>query len=132
MRVLVAEDDAVSRHALEKLLVDWGYDVVPCSDGAQAWRVLESDGAPALAILDWMMPGMDGIDVCRKVCQARGPASTYIIMLTVKGQMEAMLEGFEAGADDYLVKPVSKQSLRTSLDAAPRPVEVLDGDGGPQ
>jgi hypothetical protein len=127
MKVLVAEDDPVSRHALQNVLAAWGYDAVPCSDGTEAWESLTSDEAYELAILDWMMPGMDGVEVCRRVRQVRGPGSIYIVILTVKGQLEAMLEALDAGADDYLVKPVSKQALRATLTAAPQPVEVDAG-----
>lgn len=100
MKVLIAEDDPVSRRVLQATLVKWGYDAVTCSDGVAAWEALQKKDAPQLAILDWMMPGLDGVEVCRKVRAMSDPRFTYIILLTAKGRTEDVVEGLGAGADD--------------------------------
>jgi len=125
VRVLIAEDDPVSRRILQATLAKWGYQVIVTTDGDEAWEALRHDGAPKLAILDWMMPGLDGVDVCRRVRSAgtHGPSYTYIILLTTKTQKEDMIEGMEAGADDYITKPFDSRELKVRLRAARR---VLD------
>lgn len=107
MNILIAEDDPASRRLLEATLVKWEYDVVTCSDGDEVWQAFQQKDAPQIAILDWMMPGLDGIEVCRKVRQMPEPRLVYILLLTAKGRREDILEGLGAGADDYLVKPSS-------------------------
>ncbi|MBI4468082.1 MAG: response regulator, partial [Acidobacteria bacterium] len=104
MKILIAEDDAVSRRVLEATLVKWGHEVLLAVDGAEALRLMRSDGAPSLAILDWMMPEMDGVEVCRRVRGAQSDAQPYLILLTAKTAREDLLAGFEAGADDYITK----------------------------
>jgi phosphoserine phosphatase RsbU/P len=124
MRILIAEDDAISRRLLESSLQKWGHDVVAVSDGREALRVLEADDAPPLAVLDWMMPEMDGIQVCRAV---RGPTTErilYVILLTAKGQKADIVTGLEAGADDYLVKPFDREELRARVNAGIRIVTL--------
>ena len=98
MRILIADDDAVSRRVLARFLRQWDYDVVEATDGARAWECLQEPDAPRLAILDWMMPGMTGPAVCREVRRASG-RYTYLILLTVRGAREHLLQGLEAGAD---------------------------------
>ena len=120
MRILIAEDDPISRRLLEATLRKWGYDLVICSDGTDALAQLESEGAPEIAILDWMMPGLDGVEVCRRVRQKRLPLSVYIILLTAKGQQEDIVAGLHAGADDYVTKPFHQQELYARLQAAVR------------
>src|SRR5438093_5720012 len=99
MRILIAEDDLVSRRVLEGSLVKWGYEVLACSDGLEAYQALQGERAPRLAILDWMMPRMDGLQVCRKLRQVPHPTSIYIILLTAKGRREDVVDGLEAGAN---------------------------------
>ena len=123
MRVLIAEDDPISARLLEASLVKWGYDVVASRDGRQALDVLQSGDAPQIAVLDWMMPGMDGVQVCREVRRAGDEPYTYILLLTAKTQKEEIVEGMEAGADDYLTKPFSPHELRVRLRAGRR---ILD------
>ena len=123
MRILVAEDDRVSRAILKLNLEKWGYEVVVCSDGLQAWSELQKSDAPRLAILDWMMPGMDGIQVCRAVREQSAQPYVYILLLTAKSLKEDLLTGLNAGADDYLTKPMDPQELELRLRAGRR---ILD------
>ncbi len=115
MRILIAEDDRLSRVLLERALVRWGHEVITVCDGAAAWQVLSQDNPPPLAILDWMMPGMDGIDVCRRVREQQQPSTTYLILLTSKSGKQSLVEGLEGGADDYLNKPFDEQVLQARL-----------------
>ena len=129
MKILVAEDDPVSRRLLEVTLSKWGYEVVTCADGHAAWDVLQAPDAPQLVILDWMMPHMDGLQVCKNVRNPdERPAEpyVYIILLTAKSQKTDMVTGLEAGADDYLTKPFDAQELRMRLRAGRRILDLLD------
>src|SRR6266481_3110625 len=108
-RILIAEDDPVSCEVLATRLQKWGYDTVITRDGHEAMTVMRSANAPSLAVLDWMMPGMDGIEVCRRLREIN--KAVYIIMLTSLGTKEDILQAFEAGADDYLVKPFDTFAL---------------------
>jgi DNA-binding response OmpR family regulator len=124
VKILIAEDDMVSRRLLESTLIKWDYEVVVTSDGFAAWEALQSSDPPALAILDWMMPGLDGIQVCRKV---RGtPTSTppYLILLTAKGRREDIITGLQAGANDYVTKPFDRAELQARLQVGVRIVEL--------
>jgi diguanylate cyclase (GGDEF)-like protein len=124
MKILLAEDDDVSRHILRETLSRWGYDVVCAPDGVEAWHLLQEKDAPKLAILDWIMPGMDGIDVCRNVRAHLKEPYVYILLLTAKGQKEDVIKGMGAGADDYVSKPFDPQELRMRLSAGRRIVEL--------
>lgn len=129
MKILIAEDDPVSRRLLEVTLTKWGYEVVACADGQAAWEVLQRPDAPQLVILDWMMPRMDGLQVCKNVRNpALRPAEpyVYILLLTAKSQKTDMVTGLEAGADDYLTKPFDAQELRMRLRAGRRILDLLD------
>jgi len=129
VKILVAEDDPVSRRLLEVTLGKWGYEVVTCADGQAAWDVLKAPDAPQLVILDWMMPRLDGLQVCKNVRNpAERPAEpyVYIILLTAKSQKTDMVTGLEAGADDYLTKPFDAQELRMRLRAGRRILDLLD------
>lgn len=120
MRVLIAEDDAVSRHLLEATLAKWGYEVVVTTDGLQALEVLSRADAPSLAILDWMMPGLDGAQVCLKARELAGERLLYMILLTAKGRKEDIVEGLTAGADDYVIKPFDRSELKARISAGER------------
>ena len=124
MRVLVAEDDRVTLRVLESRLRRWGYEVTAAKNGREAWEVLQEDDCPRLTLLDWMMPEMDGIEVCRKVRKLVPEPYRYIIMLTARGSQEDVIEGLEAGADDYLAKPVDMQELKVRLRAGERIVDL--------
>lgn len=112
-RILVAEDDPVSRTLISTRLAKWGYDVVITSDGAEAMAVLRGRNAPSLAILDWSMPGIDGLEICRRLREAQ--KIIYIILLTANGSKENIIEGLRAGADDYLVKPFHAEELQARI-----------------
>lgn len=127
MRILVAEDDMVSRRVLEATLVKWGHEVVVASDGNAALAVLESTDAPPLAILDWMMPGMDGVDVCLRARRSANTKPTYIILLTAKTETEDVVAGLEAGADDYLTKPFARAELRARIEVGARIIKLQKG-----
>ncbi|HCU37171.1 MAG TPA: hypothetical protein DGT21_17550 [Armatimonadetes bacterium] len=120
VKVLIAEDDRLNRRLLEVSLTDWGYEVTATADGTEAWEVLQGDDAPPLAILDWMMPGMDGPEVCRRVREMSEPRLTYIILLTVKDEVQDVVAGLEAGADDYMIKPFDPLELRTRVGVGSR------------
>lgn len=120
MKVLIAEDDAVSRRLLEATLMRWGYEVIVTRDGDEAWQVLQQADAPPLAILDWMMPGLDGVEICRLVRQRGHEPYIYLILLTTKSLKENIIEGLDAGADDYLTKPFNPSELQVRLRAGTR------------
>jgi eukaryotic-like serine/threonine-protein kinase len=125
MKVLIAEDNPIWRQMLKQNVSSWGYEPVVAEDGQQAWNILQQAGAPRLAILDWQMPHMDGIDVCRHVKRSLTLPFTYIVMLTSRDAEEDMVAGLDAGADDYLMKPIEPKILRSRLAAAQRIVEVV-------
>ena len=120
MKVLIAEDDSISRRMLEAFLVKWGYEVMVATEGEEAWAILQGNDAPRLAILDWMMPGRDGIDICRSIRQRKGRPYTYILLLTARGQKEDIVQGLEAGADDYVTKRTSGIQFLARLRTAKR------------
>jgi putative two-component system response regulator len=115
MKILIADDNLFYRCALGATLKEWGYEVQAVSDGAAAWEVLQEESAPKLAILDWVMPRMDGLEVCRKVRSLQKPEPTYILMLTSKGGKENVVEALESGADDYITKPFDRGELQARL-----------------
>jgi DNA-binding response OmpR family regulator len=106
------------------MLTNWGYDVVLAGDGDEAWKILQQPDAPQLAILDWVMPGMDGIDVCRRVRSKRFGGPIYILILTAKTDSEDLRLALEAGADDYATKPFKSQELRARLRTARRILQL--------
>lgn len=126
MRILVADDDAVCRTQLGGVLKHWGYDVVSAESGEEAWRVLQEEGAPRLAILDWMMPGIDGIEICRRLRRRQKDPYTYVILVTAKESKEDAILGLDAGADDYLVKPVDPSEMKVRLRAGLRILDLQE------
>src|SRR5262245_13827502 len=126
MRVLVAEDDPVSRKIVEVTLRQWKYEVVSVADGNQALNTLGGEDAPRLALLDWMMPGKDGPQVCREFRAKPAPRYIYIILLTARSAKDDIVEGLEAGADDYIIKPFDAVELRARLLAGGRIVDLQD------
>ncbi len=127
VRVLIADDDAVSRRALEATLTAWGYPVIVTRDGSEAWAVLAGPGSPQLAILDWMMPGVEGAELCRRVRAAGHAEPPYLILLTARDRTEDAADGLEAGADDYLVKPFDRAELRARLRVGERTLALQHG-----
>jgi DNA-binding response OmpR family regulator len=126
VRILIAEDDLHCHSLLTAVLEKYGHEVVPTRDGAAAWAELQRPDAPRLAILDRMMPGLDGLEVCRKVRALPTDRQPYILMLTALGEKEHVAEGLDAGANDYLGKPFSPLELRARIAAGERSVAVLD------
>ena len=124
MKILIAEDDLVSRTMLSRLLTTSGHEVVVTVDGQSAWDILQRDDAPKLAILDWMMPEVDGAEVCRRVRDLGRPEPTYLILLTAKDRTEDVVEGLDSGANDYLVKPFERRELQARLRVAERMVAL--------
>ncbi len=125
MKILIAEDDKVSLRILEKNTSEWGYDIAVAANGEEALRTLR-EGDVRLAILDWMMPGINGIEICRFVRQDGGPKYVYLIMLTSRDRRQDIVEGLEAGADDYMAKPVNFLELRARIQTGRRIVELED------
>ncbi|MGE0679976.1 MAG: SpoIIE family protein phosphatase [Candidatus Binatia bacterium] len=123
MKILIADDDAIPRRLLQAALVKAGHEVIVARDGAEAWQVLQSEEAPRLAVLDWVMPGLDGLEVCRKVRQQGNAPYIYLILLTSKDRREDIVAGLGAGADDYLIKPFDPHELQARLRVGQR---ILD------
>ena len=126
MKILLAEDDALSRHRLATILGKWGYEVSVTPDGAEAWQAMQRPDAPQLVILDWMMPGLDGLEVCQKIRQRGQEPYVYVILLTARTSQEDLLAGLGAGADDYLCKPFDLQELQVRLRAGRRILGLQD------
>ena len=120
MRVLIAEDDLVSRRLLEGSLVKWGYDVVATENGNEAWHALKQEDAPPLLVLDWAMPGLDGLEVCRRVRDVSDAQPSYIILLTAREGKENIVEGLQAGVDDYITKPFDPEELQARIQVGVR------------
>jgi two-component system cell cycle response regulator len=123
MRVLIADDDRLSARMLEASLKAGGYDVIVAEDGGQAWNVLKRDDRPQIAILDWMMPVMDGLEVCRRVRRSAGHY-VYILLLTGNTDPDSVVTGMDAGADDYIRKPFHPAELKARLRSGKRIVEL--------
>jgi two-component system, cell cycle response regulator len=126
LKALVADDNPGFRSVLERMLSKWGYDVVAASDGLEALAALQADDPPRLAILDWMMPGLDGVEVCRRVREKNREPYIYIVLLTAKDTADELVEGMEAGADDYLRKPVDSHELRVRVRAGRRILDLQE------
>jgi two-component system cell cycle response regulator len=126
MKILVADDDAVSRRLMDRLLQRAGYEVVLAEDGRQALEILLCNNGPRLALLDWMMPGLDGPSVCLEVRSHRERPYIYITLLSSKEAKEDLVAGLEAGADDYLTKPCDPEELKARLRTGERILRLED------
>jgi diguanylate cyclase (GGDEF)-like protein/PAS domain S-box-containing protein len=126
VKILIADDEIFSRNVLKKALANWGHEVIEASDGAEAWDRLQSDGELQLALLDWIMPGMEGIEVIHRVRDSRSADEhyVYIILLTQKAAPEEIVAGLDAGADDYMVKPFDPNELRVRIRCGQRIIEL--------
>jgi diguanylate cyclase (GGDEF)-like protein len=124
--ILIADDSLLSRRLLEETLRGWGYDVIIACDGTAAWSILNSSDPPALAILDWMMPGHTGPELCRLVRAKAAEPYTYILLLTSRNEKEDVVEGLDSGADDYITKPFDRHELKVRLRAGTRIVDLQD------
>jgi diguanylate cyclase (GGDEF)-like protein len=126
MRVLVADDDPVSRRVVEVSLRQEGHEPVLAEDGGDALRILQQPDSPRLAVLDWLMPSMSGLDVCRAIRSGAGEPYVYVLLLTGKDRHEEIVEGLDAGADDYLTKPCNLHELRARVRAGVRLLTLQD------
>ena len=115
MKILIAEDDAISRRLLQATLTKWGHEVAVTAHGEEAWQALQQPDAPALIILDWLMPGMDGVEICRRARARDALQSAYIILLTARTNKDDIVEGLQSGADDYVTKPFDHAELRARV-----------------
>jgi sigma-B regulation protein RsbU (phosphoserine phosphatase) len=124
MKILIAEDNMTTRRILETILVKWNYDVISACDGNEAWEKLQEKDPPKLIILDWMMPGINGVEICRRLRRPDAVEPMYIILLTARDEKNDIVEGLGAGADDYIAKPFDKEELRARIDVGRRVVEL--------
>ena len=124
MKVLIAEDDSVSNEMLGFLLKQWGYQTVSAHDGAEAWETLQQDDPPSLAILDWLMPQLDGTEVCRRARAHPDLKRLYMIILTSMTRPDEIVAGLQAGANDYVLKPFKAPELHARIDAGARMVAL--------
>ena len=124
MKILIAEDEYITRLMVQVSLEKWGYRVDCVSDGNEAWEVLQKPDAPQIAILDWEMPGLDGVEVCRRVKELEKETPIYVILLTGRDNRNDILHGFDMGADDYMTKPFDDNELRAWVRVAERLVHI--------
>jgi DNA-binding response OmpR family regulator len=120
MRILIAEDDATSRLLLERTLLQWDYEVITTKNGTEAWEILQGEQPPNLAIFDWMMPDIDGVEVCRRARALDTLSHLYVIMLTTRDTKEDLAEALDAGADDFISKPFNRKELQARINVGAR------------
>jgi DNA-binding response OmpR family regulator len=125
MKILIADDDRMSTLMLARALESWGFEVISAHDGQSAWDEIVRFKEPALAIVDWMMPGLSGIDLCRRVRSTALAAPIYVILLTAKNERQDLVAGLEAGADDYLTKPFDPDELRARIHVGHRTLAYI-------
>ncbi|HSL68899.1 MAG TPA: response regulator transcription factor [Longimicrobiales bacterium] len=124
MRILIADDDAVVRQLVADVLANAGHDIIQTANGEDAWDVLNRGGAPRLAVIDWMMPRLDGPDLCRRLRAVEGARTTYIILLTGLQKPAEIVAGLRAGADDYIIKPFHHEELIARVAVGERVVSL--------
>lgn len=124
MKILIADDSLVVRHRLASLLKEWGHEVVETQDGAQTWKLLCSDSVPPIAILDWIMPEPDGVELCKRIRETPALKQMYVLMLTGMSDPEHIVAGLDAGANDFIVKPFNEAELRARINVGVRMVEL--------
>ena len=124
MKVLIADDELIYLKIVEKIIRGWGYEVVQVTDGTKAWEILEHDPSIHIAMLDWMMPGIDGLELTRRVRAREGMPYVAIIVLSARDSQDDIEQGYQAGVDDYLVKPINSVQLRQRLAVAERVVKM--------
>jgi sigma-B regulation protein RsbU (phosphoserine phosphatase) len=125
MRILIADDDRMSTTVLSRTLEKWGFDVVTAHDGISAWEHVIGTTPPALIIADWMMPGLDGIELCRRIRATPLRSPVYVILLTARTSRQDLVAGLEAGADDYLTKPFDPDELRARIHVGQRTLSLM-------
>lgn len=126
MRILIADDDPVSRRLLEVTIQKAGYEPVVAADGREAWRIIENPDVPAMWVLDWMMPGLPGIELCRRARSLRLPRSPYIILLTALTKPSDIVQGLDSGANDYVTKPFQQLELLARINVGVRMLQMQD------
>ncbi len=124
MKVLIVDDEPVVRRLIETSLKARGYEVVAARGGEEAWEILKNDDAPSLAILDWTMPGLDGLELCTRVRALRKATKPYLMFVTAKARTQDIVTGLGAGADDYIVKPFQREELRARVQVGVRMLEL--------
>jgi len=124
MKILIAEDDLTSRMVLGAVLTKWGYEVTSTTNGDEALAVLQQGDAPQLAMLDWEMPGLDGVTLCRELRRQKSEKPLYLILLTSRADSNDIVRGLEAGADDYVAKPYNNEELQARINAGRRIIEL--------
>ena len=124
MKILIAEDNLTTRRILETILIKWNYDVISVCDGNEAWEKIQEKDPPKLIILDWMMPGLNGVEICRRLRRKDPGEPMYIILLTARDEKNDIVEGLGAGADDYIAKPFDTEELRARIDVGRRVIEL--------
>ena len=124
MKIIIAEDDVLSRRLLETHLQRWGHEVDAYADGAEALAAIRKAVTPAIAILDWMMPGLDGPEICRRVREDQSISQPYLVLLTSKEGSQSTVEGLKSGADDYVTKPFDAAVLHARVDVGIRVLEL--------
>jgi diguanylate cyclase (GGDEF)-like protein len=122
--VLLADDDPISRHLLETWLQEWNYTVTAVDNGLDAWNVLQQENSPSLAILDWMMPAIDGLEICRRLRRYETGPYHYVLLVTARGDKRDVVAGLDAGADDYITKPFHVEELRARIRAGQRILQL--------
>lgn len=125
-KVLLADDEVVSRRVLERFLAKWDFQVEVASNGTEAWQILQKEDSPRLAVLDWMMPGLEGVQICRQIRARVGRPYVYLLLLSARTQRKDVLAGLRAGADDYLKKPFDSEELHARLQVGQRIIELQD------
>jgi len=125
VRILIADDDRMSTMMLGRTLEQWGFEVVVANDGVSAWERIIGNEPPSLAIVDWMMPGLDGIELCRRIRATTLPSPVYLILLTARTSRQDLVAGLEAGADDYLTKPFDPDELRARIHVGQRTLGLI-------
>lgn len=126
MKILIAEDDTTSRLILQSIISKWSYEVICAENGGQAWQLLLKQKGPALAIIDWEMPEIDGLELCRKIKNLQRKTPIYTILLTYRDSKTDIVTGFDAGADDYLTKPFDHNELRARINVAVRMIQAQE------
>ncbi|MDY6906047.1 MAG: response regulator [Thermodesulfobacteriota bacterium] len=125
MKILVAEDNAATRKMLETLLKKWEYEVSLAENGQEAWEIIHSSDPPRIILLDWMMPEMDGVELCKAIrASTSGLENSYVILLTARSEKEDIITGLKAGADDYISKPFNAEELRVRISSGRRIIEL--------
>jgi len=124
MKVLIVEDDPVTKRLLESFLTEWGYDIQVVGDGRAAWEALRDSDAPNLILSDWMMPDMNGVELCKKIRAMKNTDYIYFILLTSKGSRENVIEGLQSGADDFIIKPFNQDELKYRVKIGERIIEL--------